>query len=60
MAKSNSYLIRLQIKDNTITSQDPEDKLFEVVSQGNLGQDAIVEEIVETIGGEPTYIDAFY
>ena len=57
MAKSNSYLIRLQIKDNTITSQDPEDKLFEVVSQGNLGQDAIVEEIVETIGGEPTYIE---
>lgn len=56
MAKSNLYLIRLQIKDNTITSQDPEDKLFEVVSQGNLGQDAIVEEIVETIGGEPTYI----
>ena len=56
MAKSNSYLIRLQIKDNTITSQDPENKLFEVVSQGNLGQDAIIEEIVETIGGEPTYI----
>lgn len=56
MAKSNSYLIRLQIKDNAITSQDPEDKLFEVVSQGSLSQDAIVEEIVDSLGGDPNYI----
>ena len=50
------YSICLQIKDNTITSQDPTDKLFEVLSQGSLTQDAIIEEIIETLGGDPNYI----
>ena len=48
--------ICLQIKDNTITSQDPTDKLFEVFPQGSLTQDAIIEEIVDTLGGDPHYI----
>lgn len=48
--------ISLQIKDNTITSQDPTDKLFEVFPQGSLSQEAIVEEIVETLGGDSNYI----
>ena len=52
----NENLIYLQIKDNTITSQDPTDKLFEVFPQGTLSQEAIIEEIVETLGGDFHYI----
>lgn len=56
MENSNKCTICLQIKDNTITSQDPTDKLFEVLSQGSLSQDAIIEEIVDTLGGDSNYI----
>lgn len=50
------YPLDLQIKNNIITLQDSSDKLFEVLSQGSLSQDTIIEEIVETLGGDPNYI----
>lgn len=56
MENSKKLTISLQIKDNTITSQDSTDKLFEVFPQGSLSQDAIIEEIVETLGGDSHYI----
>lgn len=56
MRNSNNSTICLQIKDNAITSQDPTDKLFEVFPKGILSQDAIIEEIVETLGGDSNYI----
>ena len=56
MENSKKPTISLQIKDNTITSQDPFDKLFEVFPQGTLSQDAIIEEIIETLGGDSHYI----
>lgn len=56
MENAKKPTISLQIKDNTITSQDPFDKLFEVFPQGTLSQDAIIEEIIETLGGDSHYI----
>ena len=56
MENAKKPTISLQIKDNTITSQDPTDKLFEVFPQGTLSQDAIIEAIVETLGGDFHYI----
>lgn len=56
MRNSNNSTICLQIKDNAITSQDPTDKLFEVFPKGILSQEAIIEEIVETLGGDSHYI----
>lgn len=50
------YPLDLQIKNNTIAFQDPTDKLFDVIPQGSLTQDAIIEEIVDTLGGDPHYI----
>ena len=50
------YPLDLQIKNNAIVFQDPTDKLFDVIPQGSLTQDAIIEEIVDTLGGDPHYI----
>lgn len=50
------YPLDLQIKNNAIAFQDPTDKLFDVIPQGSLTQDAIIEEIVDTLGGDPHYI----
>lgn len=50
------YPLCLQIKDNIITSQNLKDKIFEVLPQGTISQDAIIEEIVETLGGDSNYI----
>ena len=56
MRNGNNSTICPQIKDNTITSQNPTDKLFEVFLQGSLSQEPIIEEIVEALGGDPNYI----
>jgi len=46
MAEDIKYQINVQMADNTVTADDPDDKIFQVVSNGTADKDRIVAEMM--------------
>ena len=46
MADEIKYQINVQIADNTVTKDDPDDKIFNVVSQGTADKERIIAEMM--------------
>ena len=46
MADEIKYQINVQIADNTVTKDDPDDKIFNVVSQGTADKERVIAEMM--------------
>ena len=46
MADEIKYQINVQMADNTVTKDDPDDKIFNVVSQGTADKERVIAEMM--------------
>ena len=53
---ASDYYLYIQISCNALSVKDSTDELFEIFPQGSLSQETIIEEIVDTLGGDSNYI----